>query len=124
MLEGKLVEAGREPRNVQVVLSEEEDTPTIRLEDGEGVFVEIPCVAGGVERGYAVGIGGADGDSDGSGSSGAREDEKTDTGVAELEHRARVGRVGGGVTQSRRTDGGVKEGGERSTRTRERAVSE
>ena len=46
MLEGKLVEAGREPRNVQVILSEEEDVPAIRLEDGEGVFLEVPHATG------------------------------------------------------------------------------
>ena len=47
MLEGKLVEVGREPRNVQVVLSEEKHRPAIRLEDGEGVFLEVPRVASG-----------------------------------------------------------------------------
>ena len=46
MLEGKLVEAGREPQNVQVILLEEEDVPAIRLEDGEGVFLEVHHATG------------------------------------------------------------------------------
>ena len=54
MLEGKLVEAGREPRNAQVVLLEEGDGTVIRLEDGEGVFLEVPHVADDIEEGRRV----------------------------------------------------------------------
>ena len=69
MLEGKLVEVGREPRNVQVVLSEEEHRPAIRLEDGEGVFLEVPRVASGAEGEDAARVsgGGEDSDSEGGG---------------------------------------------------------
>ena len=38
MLEGKLVEDGREPRNVQVVCTEADEGATVRLED-ENVFL-------------------------------------------------------------------------------------
>ena len=41
MLEGKLVEAGREPRNVQVVLVGADDGATVRLEDDGGMFLEL-----------------------------------------------------------------------------------
>ena len=73
MLEGKLVEAGREPRNVQVVLLEEEDGAVLRLEDGEGVFLEVPRVADDVEGGDQV-----DGEEDGDHVDGsAREGEES-----------------------------------------------
>ena len=40
-MEGKLVEAGREPRNVQVVLVGADDGATVRLEDDGGMFLEL-----------------------------------------------------------------------------------
>ena len=73
MLEGKLVKAGREPRNVQVVLLEEGDGAVLRLENGEGVFFEVPRVADDVEGGGPV-----DGEDDGDHvDGGAREGEET-----------------------------------------------
>ena len=43
MVEGKLSEE-REPRNVQVDVVEGEGSPTIRLRDAGGVFLELPPV--------------------------------------------------------------------------------
>ena len=39
---------------MQVVLLEEGDSAVLRLEDGEGVFLEVPCVPDNVEGGGTV----------------------------------------------------------------------
>ena len=51
MLEGKLVEAGREPRNVQVVFTEADEGATVRLEDENGFFMEVLPAEEDVEGG-------------------------------------------------------------------------
>ena len=67
MIGGKLEEAEREPRNVQVVVAETEEGVTVRLQDETGVFREITPGSVDVEAGPR---GRSRGDSEGSDGSG------------------------------------------------------
>ena len=74
MIGGKLEEAEREPRNVQVVVAETEDGVTVRLQDETGVFREITPGSVEVEAGSRRRSRGDSEGSDGSGG-GARSDD-------------------------------------------------
>ena len=75
MIGGKLEEAEREPRNVQVVVAETEDGVTVRLQDETGVFREITPGSVEVEAGSRRRSRGDSEGSDGSGGGGARSDD-------------------------------------------------
>lgn len=62
MIEGKLTEMGREPRNVQVIVSVEDDVEAVSLQDGSGVFVRAGCPSS---------------EASGGGAGGSREDRRT-----------------------------------------------
>ena len=70
MLEGKLVEGGKEPRNVQVVLDETDEGVAVRLADEDGTFLEVPPVrdrddSEGEDRGAVELASGAESDGEG-----------------------------------------------------------
>ena len=89
MVEGALIEDGRQPRNVRVQLLETSEGVAIRLEDGDGVFMELPPVEEEPlgEEGATHG-GGGDGESNDGGEH--ENEEEGDSGERELDPVARL----------------------------------
>ena len=99
MIEGKLEETGREPRNVQVTLTETGGGVVVSLRDEDRTFMEVQPAVVEEEEGRSSGLELGDGEMkpDGSGG-GAR------------------GRVGGGVNTSQRKKRSPRGRGERDER--------